>query len=104
MPTLGRASTHAALCVTAEFVRWLEHDPAEILSTVQDCIAGAISAAEKDAGSISVLAIGITNQRETTVVWDPKSGKPLHNAIAWPDTRTAAICRRFAKDLDGLVS
>ena len=68
------------------------------------CIQKAIEAAEANVGAIKVLAIGITNQRETTVIWDAKTGQPLHNAVAWPDGRTAAICRRYAKKLSGPVS
>ena len=65
---------------------WVEHDPIEIAARVDDVIDGALRA-----GGLSgrdLAAIGITNQRETTVVWDPKSGRPWHNAIVWQDTRT----------------
>ena len=86
-----------------EWLRWLEHDPEEIYGTVLRCIEGALATAQKNIPKVQVVAVGITNQRETTVVWDRLTGKPLHNAIAWPDGRTAGICRRFAKDLGGAV-
>src|SRR6185436_17160671 len=69
---------------------WVEHDPEEIWAT-QVAVAGeAIARAGLQARDIA--AIGITNQRETTVVWDRASGKPLANAIVWQDRRTAAFC------------
>jgi len=74
---------------------WVEHDPLEIwertLAVIQGVLAkGNISAQE-------IAAIGITNQRETTVVWDKNTGKPIHNAIVWQDTRTDIIISKFAK-------
>ncbi|KAK3676241.1 Glycerol kinase [Recurvomyces mirabilis] len=73
---------------------WHEHDPEEIVRSVENCIEGAIKIFEKDGHSkSSIKAIGITNQRETTVVWDVTTGQALHNAIVWTDTRTAAIAR-----------
>ncbi len=72
---------------------WVEHDPEEIWKVTKRVIAKALRAAKtKPAG---IAAIGITNQRETTVLWDRKSGKPVHNAIVWQDRRTAAICERL---------
>jgi glycerol kinase len=69
---------------------WVEHDPEEIwdttVATVRDAMAKAGLAAKDIAG------IGITNQRETTIVWDRQSGKPIHNAIVWQDRRTADVC------------
>jgi len=74
---------------------WVEHDPLEILGNTQDVIRGAL---EKWKSPVSeIAAIGITNQRETTVVWDRKTGKPICNAIVWQDTRTDAICGNLAK-------
>ncbi|HEX8407603.1 MAG TPA: glycerol kinase GlpK [Thermoanaerobaculia bacterium] len=67
---------------------WVEHDPEEIWSTQ---IAVAAEAIAKVPG-VEVAAIGITNQRETTVLWDRRTGRPLHNAIVWQDRRTAADC------------
>ncbi|MGH3826101.1 MAG: glycerol kinase GlpK [Pseudonocardiaceae bacterium] len=69
---------------------WVEHDPLEIWANTQDVTAGALARAGLSAGDIA--AVGITNQRETTVVWDRRSGKPVHNAIVWQDTRTARLC------------
>jgi glycerol kinase len=65
---------------------WVEHDPVEIAARVHEVIAGALRAAGLAGGDLA--AIGITNQRETTVVWDPRTGRPWHNAIVWQDTRT----------------
>ncbi len=70
---------------------WVEHDPADLWSSVVDTCRGAIGRAELDAGSIA--AIGITNQRETTLVWDRETGEPVHNAIVWQDRRTSDMCR-----------
>ena len=66
---------------------WVEHDGTEIWTRTQEVIAGALDKAGLKAGNLS--AIGITNQRETTIAWDVKTGKPLHNALVWQDTRTA---------------
>ena len=86
---------------------WIEHDPEEIWQGVQECIQQAVRAAEKEHGKLNVKAIGITNQRETTVVWEKASGKPLHNAIVWMDSRTEQICtdmeRRFGSKV-GMVT
>ncbi|HSH32178.1 MAG TPA: FGGY family carbohydrate kinase, partial [Actinomycetota bacterium] len=60
---------------------WVEHDPAEIWARSQDVIAGALQKASLSAGDIA--AIGITNQRETTVVWDRSTGQAIHNALVW---------------------
>jgi glycerol kinase len=65
---------------------WVEHDPIEILSRVREVMAGALRSAALTWRDLA--AIGITNQRETTVVWDPKTGRPWHNAIVWQDART----------------
>jgi len=69
---------------------WVEHDPEEIASSQ---IAVALEAlAQGHAHASDVVAIGITNQRETTIVWDRQTGKPVHNAIVWQDRRTAVFC------------
>src|SRR5260370_27899699 len=72
---------------------WVEHDPEDIwrtvLATSRDAVAKAGVAAR------DIAAIGIANQRETAVVWDRASGKPIHNAIVWQDRRTASMCRRL---------
>jgi glycerol kinase len=67
---------------------WVEHDPVEIAARVNDVIAGALASAGLTGRDLA--AIGIANQRETTVVWDPATGRPWCNAIVWQDTRTAA--------------
>ncbi|WBO67621.1 glycerol kinase GlpK [Streptomyces camelliae] len=69
---------------------WVEHDATEIWAKVQAVVAGALAKAGLRADELS--ALGITNQRETTVLWDRATGKPVHNAIVWQDTRTAALC------------
>jgi glycerol kinase len=75
---------------------WVEHDPAEIWARSQDVIAGALEKASLSAGDIA--AIGITNQRETTVVWDRSTGQAIHNALVWQDTRTDQICNDLIAD------
>ncbi|EAW16066.1 glycerol kinase [Aspergillus fischeri NRRL 181] len=71
---------------------WHEHDPFELVSSVETCIEEAVKQFESEGYSrYSVKAIGITNQRETTVVWDHETGEPLYNAIVWTDTRPQAI-------------
>ena len=74
---------------------WVEHDPMEIMARVNDCMKGALDKAGLTAANLE--AIGITNQRETTVVWNPKTGQPYYNAIVWQDTRTDKICNDLAK-------
>ena len=75
---------------------WVEHDPLEIWARSQDVIKGALAKAGCQAGDLA--AVGVTNQRETTVVWDRRTGKPIYNAIVWQDTRTAQICADLSKD------
>jgi len=75
---------------------WVEHKPAEIASSQ---IAVARDALTKAGASISeIAAIGITNQRETTIVWNRDTGEPIHNAIVWQDRRTADFCDQLRKD------
>lgn len=74
---------------------WVEHDPLEIWQAVQDVIKGALTKYKIDIKDIA--ACGITNQRETTVVWEKATGKPIHNAIVWQDTRTDRICNELAE-------
>ncbi|MEO7193788.1 MAG: FGGY family carbohydrate kinase, partial [Pseudonocardiaceae bacterium] len=69
---------------------WVEHDPLEIWTNTKEVTAGALARAGLTSSDIA--AVGITNQRETTVVWDRRSGEPVHNAIVWQDTRTARLC------------
>lgn len=76
---------------------WVEHDAAEIWTNVQEVIAGALAKAR--ISREHVKAIGITNQRETTLVWDRHTGEPVHHAIVWQDTRTDALCRELGGDV-----
>ncbi|MDP3283161.1 MAG: glycerol kinase GlpK [Desulfobacterales bacterium] len=73
---------------------WVEHDPLEIWARTQGVVAEAMTYAKCNPGNIA--AIGITNQRETTVIWEKATGRPIHNAIVWQDTRTAGICGELA--------
>ena len=75
---------------------WVEHDPTEIWSSQIAVAAEAISRSGVHLKEIA--AIGITNQRETTVIWDRKTGEPVHNAIVWQDRRTAGICDKMKAD------
>ncbi|RCK40569.1 glycerol kinase [Thalassospira profundimaris] len=70
---------------------WVEHDPEDLWDTVVETCREAISHIDVR----EIAAIGITNQRETTIVWDRKTGKPVYNAIVWQDRRTAALCREL---------
>jgi glycerol kinase len=74
---------------------WVEHDPEEIWDSVVSTIKMAIREAKISAKDIA--ALGITNQRETVVVWERESGKPIHNAIVWQDRRTASYCDKLKK-------
>ena len=76
---------------------WVEHDPAEIWSSQVAVATEAIVKANLKPGNIA--AIGITNQRETTVVWDKETGEPIFNAIVWQDRRTAAYCDQFKRTI-----
>jgi len=75
---------------------WVEHDAEEVWQKTREVIGGALQKAGMEGGGIA--ALGITNQRETTVVWDKKTGKPLHPAIVWQDTRTDTICTELGRD------
>lgn len=75
---------------------WVEHDAMEIWERTQSVIRGALEKGKIDPQDIA--AIGVTNQRETAVVWDKTTGKPLYNAIVWQDTRTDTIINEFAKE------
>jgi len=94
----GRALATAQKEFTQIFPQpgWVEHDPMEIWSSQ---VAVAAEAAAK-AGSTGekIAAAGITNQRETTIVWDRKTGQPIYNAIVWQDRRTASICAKLKAD------
>jgi len=75
---------------------YVEHDAMEVLARTNDVMEGALKKAGLTAGDLA--AIGVTNQRETTVVWNKNTGKPYFNAIVWQDTRTDKICNELAKD------
>ncbi|HVF26516.1 MAG TPA: glycerol kinase GlpK [Anaerolineales bacterium] len=75
---------------------WVEHDALEIWARTQEVIKGALKVSRLQ--SADIAAIGVTNQRETTVVWDKITGQPVYNAIVWQDTRTGAIINELAKD------
>ena len=75
---------------------WVEHDPAEIWSSQIAVATEALSRADIRPQEIAV--IGITNQRETTIVWDRATGEPIFNAIVWQDSRTSAICDKLKAD------
>ena len=75
---------------------WVEHYPADLWSTTAATCRAAIERA--GLGPAEIAAIGITNQRETTLLWDRRTGKPLHNAIVWQDRRTSEFCRRLKSE------
>ena len=82
---------------------WVEHDPEEIWSTVISTVQGALAKADIRAGMLA--GIGITNQRETVVVWERDTGKPIHHALVWQDRRTGAYCDQLkAEGVEPLVS
>ena len=83
---------------------WVEHDPIEIWETQLKAIKDVIKLGNIQVEEID--SIGITNQRETTVIWDKKTGKPIFNAIVWQDRRTAKICedlQKIGKDRKSVV-
>ena len=82
---------HAQICPRPG---WVEHDPAEILTNVEEVAAAALRSGGLTAADIA--AVGITNQRETTVLWHRGTGVPLHNALVWQDTRVAAMVAEYA--------
>jgi glycerol kinase len=75
---------------------WVEHNPLEIWQNTQELISNTLRKSGIQKGEIA--ALGITNQRETTVIWEKSSGKPVHNAIVWQDTRTDKICTQLAME------
>ena len=94
-------SGHSVFSSQLEFTQyfpkdgWVEHDPEEIWSTTISVVQDVLKFAEEHQKEIA--AIGITNQRETTVVWDKTTGKPVYNAIVWQDRRTASYCETLRK-------
>jgi glycerol kinase len=75
---------------------WVEHDPAEVWARTQEVVAEAMKSA--GASKDDLAGIGVTNQRETSVVWDRNTGEAIHNAIVWQDTRTDQICNKLSAD------
>lgn len=75
---------------------WVEHNPIEIWDNIRECVAHALQKAQVNRHEVA--AVGITNQRETVVVWDKNTGQPIYNAIVWQDTRTSQIIRELAGD------
>ncbi|MFI4974103.1 MAG: glycerol kinase GlpK [Caulobacterales bacterium] len=75
---------------------WVEHDPEEIWANVEAVVQGAL--AKLSIGAADLAAVGITNQRETTVLWDKSTGRPVHNAIVWQDTRTDRLVQTLGGD------
>jgi len=80
---------------------WVEHDPVEIAARTDEVIARAMRNANITA--VDLAAIGVTNQRETTIVWNPKTGRPWYNAIVWQDTRTDRIVNALAPEQDAAI-
>ncbi|KRA22501.1 glycerol kinase [Microbacterium sp. Root61] len=78
---------------------WVEHDPVEIWTNTEWVIAACLSRAKLEASAIA--AVGVTNQRETAIVWDRRTGRPVHNAIVWQDTRTQPRIDRLAASAEG---
>lgn len=87
----SKQAEHAQICPQPG---WVEHDAVEIMSRIRRCVRESMQVAGLEAKDIA--AIGVTNQRETTVVWNRKTGRPYHNAIVWQDTRTDRICEELA--------
>jgi glycerol kinase len=75
---------------------WVEHDPKEIWTRCEEVIKGALEKSKLKAGDLA--AVGVTNQRETTVVWDRSTGEPVYNAVVWQDTRTDKLVGEFSAD------
>ncbi|QBJ95400.1 glycerol kinase [Rhodococcus sp. ABRD24] len=75
---------------------WVEHDPDQLWSNTREMVGAVLAKTNLTAGDIA--AVGITNQRETTVVWDRETGKPVYNAIVWQDTRTDHLCAEIGGD------
>ena len=81
---------------------WVEHDALEIWRNTQEVIGGAL--AREGLHAADFAAVGITNQRETTLLWDHRSGRPLHNALVWQDTRVAEPCRPICATAAAIAS
>jgi len=77
---------------------WVEHDALEIWHSVERVARAAVNQARQTHPDLDLAAIGITNQRETVVVWDRATGQPVHNAIVWQDRRTSERCRQLRQE------
>ena len=75
---------------------WVEHDPIEILETQLEVFNQLLT--ENNVNASDIISLGITNQRETVLLWDRRTGKPLYNAIVWQDKRTSDICQKMKED------
>ena len=101
---LFRPDTSVAAVAQREFPQhfpasgWVEHEPEDLWTTTLDVCREAL--AKAGAKATDIAAIGITNQRETTVVWDRATGRAIHRAIVWQDRRTADICAALKRDGD----
>ncbi len=93
----GRPRAAARQEFTQHYPRpgWVEHEPADLWNSIRRTALGALAEANLTAGDIA--AIGLTNQRETTLLWDRRTGRPLHRAIVWQDRRTAPLCDRLKR-------
>ena len=101
----GRVLASAQREITQHFPQpaWVEHDPAEIWRSQHETAREALNAAGLRAGDVA--AIGITNQRETTLLWDRRTGEPLCNAVVWQDRRTAGACEELrARGLEEMIA
>ena len=95
MTAASAAAPTASSASTSRVPGWVEHDANEIWEVTKRVASHALADAKADPGSLD--AIGITNQRETVVAWDPVGGEPVHNALVWQDRRTAGALRRAAR-------
>lgn len=94
--TIVVASHQEPLALVCPQEGWVEQDPMEILDVVKKCIYCTIKKLEASGGSANdIVAVGITNQRESTIVWDKFTGKPLYNAVVWLDVRTASTVEQL---------
>ena len=93
--TQGKSIFKSQLEIRQHFPKngWVEHNPEEIWNKTKKVLKEVINKSKRLKGDI--LTIGITNQRETTILWDRVSGKPVYNAIVWQDRRTADFCRKY---------
>lgn len=92
----GRVQVRCELTRAIFTCSWHEHDPYNLLNAVETCIEKATADFVAQGHSVSeIRSVGITNQRETIVLWDKNTGKPLYNAVVWPDTRTTSLVREL---------